>query len=431
MKKGFIPGAPLLPTQRLFAAAVRGLYFDSIALHTHDGRWAWPLDAHGVPTVLLVSHRNGAIDGFVVQKLHANAISMVSVQLTANPFTRLFFSGIPVLREKDRARYGESASALGNPIINAMRHVEAGGSLCVYPEGSSEWGPSHLPYHPGGAKIVRHLLQKGVRFEVRAVGLFYTAPDVFRSSVDVIVSEPLTLPAQENGESAKSWEARLFEELNAGLDRVSVHCQDVAHFAVVEQQARAACKSGQSSYGAAFLAAQQAPWPQGASQEAESCVVAAPSCALGEVPQKTEHADARYSGTQRSGAQQLPIQQPEAQPRARHQEEKPIPVAHSAWHLLGQLARHGFDMVAVAALVLLWWPVLLAGYMGGRFADSKNTVTFWRVMAAAPVLLLWACVLLTAACFQPLIICVLAALALCGLGRYASVRSHLSITRNS
>src|SRR3954466_9984004 len=55
------------------------------------------------PTLYVGLHRNGAVDGMVYKALVPRATFMISEQLTRSTFGRLFFTGIPVAREKDVA----------------------------------------------------------------------------------------------------------------------------------------------------------------------------------------------------------------------------------------------------------------------------------------------------------------------------------------
>ena len=119
------------------------------------------------PTLYLLSHRNGAIDGFVYQKALGDTPSLISVQLLRGPL-RLLFDGIPVVRGKDRARYGIPADAVAAPVAAAIAQLRAGGSLALYPEGTSDWGYRPLPYHSGMAATAKIWAASGARPALRA-----------------------------------------------------------------------------------------------------------------------------------------------------------------------------------------------------------------------------------------------------------------------
>ena len=203
------------------------------------------------PTLYLLSHRNGAIDGFVYQKALGDTPSLISVQLLRGPL-RLLFDGIPVVRGKDRARYGIPADAVAAPVAAAIAQLRAGGSLALYPEGTSDWGYRPLPYHSGMAVIVVKLLAAGADFVVQPTAAYYSKPDGFRSRVSLNMGAPFT----PQGESV----AELQDELAAALDAVSVNCADAAHFNQVQHAAWQAAQQGED-YGVAFLRAQRANHP--------------------------------------------------------------------------------------------------------------------------------------------------------------------------
>lgn len=339
MKKHYIPalGAPNPWLISFISSGVRCLYFNTVNLVDECGHPLQPLH-NDPPTIFYVSHRNGAIDGYVVQKLAPKAISMVSVQLTAHPYLKYFFSGIRVLRAKDKERFAELAKELSNPVLHSIAHVQAGGSLCIYPEGSSQWGYTHLPYQEGGAKIIRHLLQKGQPFNVRIVGLFYDDPDQFRSNVDVVVSDPIAITPQKPQESTKVWEARIFEQINTKLEGMSVHCRDMAHFDAVDAQAKYR-QATAGYYGAQFIALQQ-------------------QLDLPALPE-------------------------------------PTPVKKT-W-------ADRFALICTLYFMLLMSPVLLVGWLAAKKADAKNTVSFFKVIATAPVLIIWLGIVVTVSFFHPLL----------------------------
>ena len=203
------------------------------------------------PTLYLLSHRNGAIDGIVYQKALGDTPSLISVQLLRGPL-RLLFDGIPVVRGKDRARYGIPADAVAAPVAAAIAQLRAGGSLALYPEGTSDWGYRPLPYHSGMAVIVAQLRAAGADFVVQPAAAYYSKPDGFRSRVSLNMGAPFT----PQGESV----AELQNELAAALDAVSVNCADAAHFNQVQHAAWQAAQQGED-YGAAFLRAQRANHP--------------------------------------------------------------------------------------------------------------------------------------------------------------------------
>ena len=198
------------------------------------------------PTLYLLSHRNGAIDGIVYQKALGDTPSLISIQLLRGPL-RLLFDGIPVVRDKDRARYRIKADTVAAPVAAAIAQLRAGGSLALYPEGTSAWEFRPLPYHNGMAVIAAKLLAAGVDFVVQPAAAYYSKPDGFRSRVSLIFGAPFV----PQGESV----AALQKELAAALDAVSVNCANAAQFNQIQQAAWQAAQRGED-YGVAFIKAQ-------------------------------------------------------------------------------------------------------------------------------------------------------------------------------
>ncbi|WP_431221861.1 1-acyl-sn-glycerol-3-phosphate acyltransferase [Serratia sp. L9] len=246
----FTPGRALSHWHRYVARLLVQFYYSSLKFVTPNGLPVAPFDG-AIPTLILASHRNGATDGWVFNQLLPGGQFLAAVQLLRSRFLRLMFAGIPVVRDKDRERYGYSRG----PILHAIAHLKQGGSVVVFPEGTSEWGPGPQPYHPGAAKIIRRLLQEQCRFQVVVAGCFYQAPDRFGSAVELLVDGPVVLPEQGDTNAAQ-WEQNIQQCLSQALDSVSVNCRDEPMLARVEQQARSHCGVA-DSYARAFKQAEQ------------------------------------------------------------------------------------------------------------------------------------------------------------------------------
>lgn len=199
------------------------------------------------PTLFIASHRNGALDGYVYAQALGAVPALVSLQLLRHFWQRLLFTGIPVVRDKDCARYGVAKNSVPSPITAAVQQLQRGGSLLIFPEGSSEFLAKAQPYHAGMAMIAWQLKKQGIAFQVQAVGSFYSAPERFRSRVSLVAGAPFV----PQGESVRA----LAAELGAALDSVSVNCANTAEFNTVQRAAFSAAQDG-ADYGQAFLRAQ-------------------------------------------------------------------------------------------------------------------------------------------------------------------------------
>lgn len=307
--------------------------------------------------LIVSSHRNGAIDGYNVLRGFPGAQGLVSIQLLRHPCLRWLFDGLVVVRDKDRARFGALRHTFGSPIDAGCAQLRAGGNLVVFPEGSSEWGFRPLPYQRGAARIATTLLAEGRTPQVIPLGLHYREPDRFRSQVELLQGEPVELPARSADETERAWQGRTHEAIAAALDEVSVNCPDPEAFASARAHAAAAADAG-LSYALAFIDAQQ---------------------------------------------------------RLRAGQRLPPPPVTAKPH------RWPWDWLAVAAFMLLAGPVLLAGWLAGRRADARNTVSFFRMVGGLAAALPWLPCLLLASWRWPLPMLALWVLAAAGWWRWPRV----------
>lgn len=346
-------GQALPVRYRVTAWLLRGFYFGRVSV-----RWAAPGQIRSSGARLIASsHRNGAIDGYTLLRAFPRAQFLVSVQLLRSRLLRLMFTGIPVVREKDRERYGLRRAAHDNPVDAGCAHLRAGGDLVIFTEGSSEWGYRPLPYQRGAARIARRMLDEGVAFQVIPVGLHYVQPDRFRSHVELYVGAPLNLPHPDSAQPACVIENQIHAAISAALDAVSVNCHSAAEFAAAETFARVCANAGRS-YAEAFLEAQS----------------------------RLEH------------GQPLPVP-PDSPPRR-------------SWP---------WDWPPVICFMLVCAPLLLAGWVAGRKADARNTVTFFRMAGGLLAAWLWIPAVLLVTVLWPMPALVAWCLAAWGWWRYPSV----------
>ncbi|PNL17648.1 MULTISPECIES: hypothetical protein [Micrococcus] len=295
------------------------------------------------PRLYLASHRNGAIDGCALAFAAPGAQFLVSAQLLRHPLLRLLFTGIPVVRPKDVERYGMDPAEVADPVTAGVRHLAAGGDLVVLPEGTSEWSHAPQPYRKGAARILAACRAQGVDVEVVPVGLFYSAPDRYRSRVEVLLGDPVPLP--DDGTSASDAASpgpsrapvpgaggapdpaevdRIHQVLSTALNEVSVDCLDDQSFHAVLTAAGADARAAEG-FTESFLHHQR-------------------------------------------------------QARA---DRPPLPGAPAPrWPRV-----LGLTLQAPIA------PVLLTAWAVGKKADAVNTVSFFRVLGGAGAALLWAPVL--------------------------------------
>jgi len=135
----------------------------------------------------VVLHRNGAVDGFVYHQVAPRGVFLISTQLLRSFFSRLFFSGIAVARDKDEGDGSRNAAAL-HECVNLLAD---GGALIIFPEGTSSLGPRHLPFKSGAARLALDALAQGVPLRIVPLGIHYERAWAFRSKVEIVVGEPV------------------------------------------------------------------------------------------------------------------------------------------------------------------------------------------------------------------------------------------------
>ena len=242
-----------------------------------------------------------------------------------------------------RACFTLDPAEVADPVTAGVRHLAAGGDLVVLPEGTSEWSHAPQPYRKGAARILAVCRAQGVDVEVVPVGLFYSAPDRYRSRVEVLLADPVRLP--DDGTSASDAASpdpsrvpgpgaggapapaevdRIHQALSTALGAVSVDCPDDQSFHAVLAAAGADARAAEA-FTESFL---------------------------------------HHQRQARAGRPPLPGAPAPRWPRVL-----------------------GLTLQAPIA------PVLLTACAVGKKADAVNTVSFFRVLGGTGAALLWAPVL--------------------------------------
>ena len=179
--------------RRLAEALVR-LYYPARVV---EGRDRIP---PGKPLVFVLNHPNGLLDPMVLRvATGAPARFLAKSTLFGNPFSRLAmdaFGSIPIYRATESARAPADASRNDESFARCRAELAAGGALALFPEGVSHSDPQLRPLKTGAARIAlsaeaEHDGQLGVT--VVPVGLYYERKALFRSSVLLVVGEPIAV----------------------------------------------------------------------------------------------------------------------------------------------------------------------------------------------------------------------------------------------
>ena len=166
--------------------------------------------------------------------------------LFRNPFSRLAmdaFGSIPIHRAKESGARAADASRNDESFARCRAELAAGGALALFPEGVSHSDPQLRPLKTGAARIAlsaeaEHDGKLGVT--VVPVGLYYERKALFRSSVLLVVGEPIVV-AERLGDYRRDERAAvgaLTEAIDARLDDVVLQAESRDLLAGIARVAR-------------------------------------------------------------------------------------------------------------------------------------------------------------------------------------------------
>jgi glycerol-3-phosphate O-acyltransferase / dihydroxyacetone phosphate acyltransferase len=213
--------------RRLVGALVR-LYYPSRAV---EGAERIPT---GKPLIFVLNHPNGLLDPMVLRVVIGRpARFLAKSTLFGNPLSRLAmnaFGCIPVYRAHEAGARAGDASRNDASFAICRAELAAGGALALFPEGVSHSDPQLRPLKTGAARIAlsaeaEHDGRLGVTLV--PVGLYYERKARFRSSVLLVVGEPLAVAPLLADYRRDEQEAvgALTERIDARLDRVVLQAE--------------------------------------------------------------------------------------------------------------------------------------------------------------------------------------------------------------
>ena len=340
-----------LPGDGWYRAILRA----AVRLHYRDVRVVGLGNIPSGPALWVTLHRNGAVDGMVYKTVRPPLTFLVSSQLLRSAFGRLFFTGIPVTRARDLrgdgAARGSVLAANDAALARCADLLSAGGELAIFPEGTSDLGPRHLPFKPGAARVAAAAIERGTPLCLVPAAIFYSAPERFRSDVTVVIGAPLRI--ERLNASAAERERAVMAIVERELEALGVNVESADDLARLE--ALAALATGET--------AGRRWW--GAQKRLERCPVPPP------VERDWDTVSRAISGGRLASDYG----------HLARSRRGPL------WSVLWMLVQA--PLVAAGALVNL--PVLVGAWLAGRrLADARNTIALWRVLAGLPLFALWA-----------------------------------------
>lgn len=297
------------------------------------------------PVLYLGLHRNGAVDGIVYHSVLPGCVYLVSTQLLGNPLARLFFTGIPVSRSKDKVRVDTSEA-----LLRGRNLLLEGGRLFVFPEGTSTLGPRHLPFKSGAARILADFLTNDRPISVVPLAIAYESPWTFRSNVEVVVGKAISTDL--SGDQDSDPVSVLRDRMTASLEEIGVNVESAEHLELARKVAYAATLGTSASYYETLKAIENGVPERISSQWQE----------LEDEMDKCRGQPLCHQG--------VPL--------------FPVGIRVAYWLLFLVIAP--FPLAAFA----LNLPPLLGSYWAGRkFSDDLNTISLWRLLAGAPLFTIW------------------------------------------
>jgi len=310
------------------------------------------------PVLFVALHRNGAVDGYVYKSQLPRINFLISVQLRRSLIGRIFFGGIEVARKKDMATNSAEAADGNTAIVACADYLRQGGELLILPEGTSDLGHRHLPFHKGAARTLGKLMEGSYQLPVVIpLGIHYEHAWAWQSDVEVVVGGPIdtSLPS---GISPAERIVLLHERITVALEALAVQADDAETFSRRERIAYAATLGSKRSYFAAQKALENGM------QEAEALTL--------KLEQQILHS---------TKGQRLWL----------HQGVPLVPMHHAWAYPLLFIFLLPFVVLACTLNVL---PLLAARWAGQRFSDGRNTIALWRLLVGIPALVIWAGLLL-------------------------------------
>jgi glycerol-3-phosphate O-acyltransferase/dihydroxyacetone phosphate acyltransferase len=184
-----------------------------------DGLEQVPRDA---PVIFAVNHPNGLVDPLFLLCFTGRPVSFLAkAPILGYPvigWIARAFETIPVYRKQDNTT-GSNEETFGR----AREILRRGGSIAIFPEGTTHDDPQLRELKSGAARIALGASLPDLR--IVPAGIYYTAKHVFRSAALVVFGDPIAVPPV--GDAPEEVD-RLTDAIDAGLDAVTVQADSHA-----------------------------------------------------------------------------------------------------------------------------------------------------------------------------------------------------------
>ena len=328
------------------------------------------------PLVFVLNHPNGLLDPLVLRiALGRPARFLAKGTLFGNPAGRLAmdaFDTIPIHRAKE-AKPGDAARN-DESFARCRAELYAGGALALFPEGVSHSDSQLRPLKTGAARIALSAEAErdgALGVTVVPVGLYYERKERFRSSVLLVVGEPIAVGPRlaDYRADERTAVAALTETIDARLDDVVLQAETRELLVGISRVARWTLGPG------------EAPDDLGAQHERAREMAAAYGRLRAHDPARVEGIAAEARAYARA-LRRLGVRDPWALELA----------ALRPGAVLGALARLVVAApVAALGALLGWIPYRLAGRVAGRITADQDILGTVKLIAGATFMALaWA-----------------------------------------
>ncbi len=138
------------------------------------------------PVLFIGLHRAGLMDGWVYSHaLPRRTVFTVAAVRLRQVWLRPLVAGIGMARRQD----GGDASRNRAALAECRQELAVGGTIFIFPEGTSTLAPRHLPFQPGAALLARSCPAT----TIVPLAIHYAEPTRLGTAVTVVVGAPFHL----------------------------------------------------------------------------------------------------------------------------------------------------------------------------------------------------------------------------------------------
>ena len=199
----------------------------------------------GKPVIFVLNHPNGLLDPLVLRVATGRASRFLAKSsLFGNPLGRLAmnaFGSIAVYRPQESSRADVARNE--ESFARCRRELARGGALALFPEGTSHSDPQLRPLKTGAARIALSAEAEhegALGLTIVPVGLAYDRKTTFRSSVLLVVGEPLVVAPllDDYRRDERGAVASLTADIAARLDAIVLQAESRELLAGIARVAR-------------------------------------------------------------------------------------------------------------------------------------------------------------------------------------------------